>query len=181
MRDLKARKKVVEVVPSNLFWIPGPWTGRLAVASHPHGGERLTHGLEAWRDDAVSAIVSVLTPTEVIELALTEEPNVASALNLEFKNFPITDRGVPKSGSAFETLIADLSAQLSNGLNVVIHGRNGIGRSGLVAACVLAHEGIAADNAIERIQRARGTFVPDSEEQRHWIREHALHDQLQRT
>jgi protein-tyrosine phosphatase len=177
--QIGAREKVVDDVPTNIFWIPGPWTGRLAVAAHPHGGEHLRHELEAWREDGVTAIVSVLTPKEVTELALVEEIDAAKNLKFEFLSFPISERGVPKSGPAFDALIADLSAQLSNGLNVLIHGRHGIGRVGLVAACVLAHEGIAPDNAIERIQRARGSFVPDTEEQRHWIREHALHDQLQ--
>ncbi len=166
---------------TNLFWIPGPWTGKLAVAPHPRGGDRLNPTFEAWREAGVDAVASLLTPVEATEMALANEPAAAEACQLDFRHFPITDRGVPKSGPEFEEFLAGLSALLAKGKSVVIHGRHGIGRSGLVAACLLAQEGIAPDNAIERIQRARGTFVPDSEEQRHWIREHALHHHLLRS
>jgi protein-tyrosine phosphatase len=45
----------------------------------------------------------------------------------------------------------------------------GIGRSTLIAACLLTKLGESADSALTRIQQARGLRVPDTEEQRMWI------------
>jgi len=162
-----------DAVHTNIYWITGPWKGRLGIASHPRGGERLSPELESWRDEGANALVSLLTPEEIKELALDEEATIAAGFQFNVLSFPITDRSVPKSGEALETCLGEVAALLDGGSHVVIHCRQGIGRSGLVASCLLTREGIAADHAIERVQRARGMFVPDTEEQRHWIREHA--------
>jgi protein-tyrosine phosphatase len=42
----------------------------------------------------------------------------------------------------------------------------GIGRSALIAACLLKSQGIGVDEAFAMIARARGFSVPDTEEQR---------------
>ena len=46
----------------------------------------------------------------------------------------------------------------------------GIGRSALVAACLLKSQGIGVDEAFAMISRARGFSVPDTEEQREWVK-----------
>ena len=33
----------------DLFWIPGPWRGRLAVATRPRGGDWLEDEVNGWR------------------------------------------------------------------------------------------------------------------------------------
>jgi protein-tyrosine phosphatase len=47
----------------------------------------------------------------------------------------------------------------------------GIGRSALLAACVLVGQGLTTEAAFERISKARGTKVPDTEEQIQWVLE----------
>jgi len=46
----------------------------------------------------------------------------------------------------------------------------GIGRSALVAACLLKSQGIGVDRAFAMIVRARGFSVPDTEEQGEWVK-----------
>lgn len=48
----------------------------------------------------------------------------------------------------------------------------GIGRSGLMAAGVLIQLGITADMAWQRISKARGISVPDTDEQKQWVSAH---------
>jgi hypothetical protein len=43
-----------------------------------------------------------------------------------------------------------------------------VGRSGVLAACVLAALGEDPDRAFDRVSRARGCPVPDTAEQRAW-------------
>jgi protein-tyrosine phosphatase len=56
--------------------------------------------------------------------------------------------------------------------NLVIHCRQGIGRSGL-AACLLAKTGLSPGAAIEMVSAARGVPVPETKEQRAWIDRYA--------
>jgi protein-tyrosine phosphatase len=55
------------------------------------------------------------------------------------------------------------------GKSVVIHCRQGVGRSALTAACVMAVGGVPVDEALEKIQNARSCPVPDTPEQRRWV------------
>jgi protein-tyrosine phosphatase len=58
---------------------------------------------------------------------------------------------------------------LQNCTNIVIHCRAGVGRSALIAACLLTQAGLAAEAAFQRIGAARGCVVPDTAEQKQWV------------
>ena len=92
---------------------------------------------------------------------------------MNFLSFPIADRQVPESESRFTKALEQLEAELASGRNVVIHCRQGIGRAGLVAACLLLTKGLDPDTAIQRLCAARGTTVPETPEQRKWIDRYA--------
>jgi protein-tyrosine phosphatase len=83
--------------------------------------------------------------------------------------FPIEDRSLPMDSAQFGLLIKELLGYLRDGKSVVIHCRAGIGRSSLVAACVLIETGLSADRAFQLIEQARGCPVPDTLEQREWV------------
>jgi hypothetical protein len=50
----------------DLFWIPGPWRGRLAVVMRPRGGDRLEDEADAWRRAGLDVIVSLLEKDELL-------------------------------------------------------------------------------------------------------------------
>ena len=88
---------------------------------------------------------------------------------MAFLSFPIPDRAVPGSRSAALQLAQDLAARLATGDAALIHCRAGIGRSAVIAACVMIRLGIDAAEALARITAARGVPVPDTDEQRAWV------------
>jgi len=156
-----------------LFWIEGMSMGRLAVMPRPRGGDWLEDEVRSLRTSGVEVLVSLLTRDETAELDLVEEASTCAAAGLEFLAFPFPDRGVPASPAEALGLVRRLAALVAGGQVVAIHCRQGIGRSALMAACVLAALGDQPDQAFERVARARGCAVPDTAEQRAWTRRFA--------
>ena len=158
---------------TQLHWVDGPWPGRLALASRPRGGDWLPDEIASWRRSGADAVLSLLTPGEEIDLDLGEEANEARKQNVDFMSFPIRDRDVPDSELDMTRSVAELERALSSGKNVVVHCRQGIGRTGLVAACLLVSSGISPEAAVEKLSAARGLDVPETPGQRQWIDHYA--------
>jgi protein-tyrosine phosphatase len=158
---------------TELYWIPGPWPGRLAVAPRPRGGEWLVDEVGEWSRAGIDVVVSLLTPDEVAELDLMREQDICRVAGVEFLSFPVLDRNVPTPTKSASDLIATLSRHVAEGKTVLVHCRQGIGRSALIAASVLIAFGEDAENALKRISTARGCSVPETPEQKAWIMEFA--------
>jgi hypothetical protein len=58
---------------AELYWIPGPWLGRLAMAPRPRGGDWLADEIASWRHAGLNAVLSLLTPEEEQDLDLAGE------------------------------------------------------------------------------------------------------------
>lgn len=110
-------------------------------------------------------------PHEIRELELAAEESLCLGLNLQFISFPIPDRGVPSNPANLSKLLTALEAQLRSGNSVAVHCRAGIGRSGLIGACVLNAFGVDPDAVFGVLSRARGVIVPDTDAQVAWVRD----------
>jgi protein-tyrosine phosphatase len=152
-----------------VYWIGGPWPGKLAIVPRPRGGDWLEDEVASWREAGIDVVVSSLTESEVRDFDLSRESEFAGAHGLEYLSFPVPDRGLPASFEDMEEIARKLEVELVQGKNVAVHCRQGIGRSSLLAACVLAVAGMNPTKAFERIQAARGSPVPDTAEQREWV------------
>jgi hypothetical protein len=97
-----------KIMKADLFWIPGPWRGRLAVATRPRGGDWLDDEASAWRQADLDVIVSLLENEEANQLDLLDERRVAEDHALRFISFPILDRGVPASLQEAVSLMGQL-------------------------------------------------------------------------
>jgi protein-tyrosine phosphatase len=152
-----------------IYWIPGPWPGRLGILLRPRGGDWLPDEVRSWRDAGLDAVVSLLTQEEAEELGLQEEATLSRERGIEFHAFPIPDRGVPESREATAELVRELKKALEVGRSVAVHCRQGVGRSALISALLLVEEGEDPGSALGTVEEARGAPVPDTEEQRGWI------------
>lgn len=158
---------------TQLYWIDGPWPGRLAISARPRGGDWLIGEMERWHTSGVNTVVSLLTPSEVEQLELQNEGLYCRRNNIDFISFPVEDRMVPASDAEVIRLIEKLDAGLVAGNNIVIHCRQGVGRSGLIAASLLIERGLSVPKALERVGGARGAQIPETPEQLSWIENHA--------
>jgi protein-tyrosine phosphatase len=158
---------------TQLHWVDGPWPGKLALAARPRGGDWLEDEVAGWREADVQTVLSLLTPQEERDLDLSNEADLVRASGLRFLSLPIPDREVPGSESELTGVLERLESELSAGKNALVHCRQGIGRTGLVSACLLITKGLTPDAAVKRVSNARGATVPETAEQRSWIDHYA--------
>jgi protein-tyrosine phosphatase len=155
---------------SRIYWIDAPRAGRLAIMPRPHGREGLEDEIAHWRESRIDTVVSLLVQEEIVELGLDQEADLCSANGVEFISFPILDRGVPGSLRETRALVSLVCARLASAKAVAVHCRAGIGRSALVAACVLTFCGYDVSDAFTMIATSRRVTVPDTDDQRDWVK-----------
>src|SRR5205823_329270 len=97
---------------TELYWIEGPWRGRLAIMPRPRGGDWLEDEIQSWRRSGVDVVVSLLTCEERTELNLRDEESLCRANSIEFISFPIVDRSIPSSAEAFSEQVITLAEPL---------------------------------------------------------------------
>lgn len=157
---------------AELYLIPTPAPGRLAILPRPRGEDWLADEVAAWRQAGVDVVLSMLTPDEVADLGLTAEADECRAQGIQFLTLPVPDRGVPAPKVAAD-VFARLAGLIGNGKTVAVHCRQGIGRSAVIAAGVLIALGADAEAATRAVADARGCPVPETPEQRRWVADFA--------
>ena len=111
----------------------------------------------------------MLTDAEAEELGLNDESTECAAAGISFVNVPIPDRSVPSDTNAFLRSVEQLATRVREGRYVAVHCRASIGRSSVLAACILVRLGWDAKTAFDAIEGARGRSVPDTSEQKQWV------------
>ena len=158
---------------TSFYWVNGPWPGKLALAARPRGKDWLEDEIKNWQQAGINTALSLLEPAEELDLGLKDESKQVKRQGMRFLSLPIPDRQVPNSESELTAILEELDTELSSGKNVVVHCRQGVGRTGLVAACLLVTKGISPGAAIISVASARGIPIPETAEQHNWIDHYA--------
>ncbi|CAN5725910.1 hypothetical protein BH18ACI4_BH18ACI4_05560 [soil metagenome] len=151
-----------------IYWIDKPGDGRIAVLARPRGDEWLESEIQGWREEGIDVVVSLLTEPEDRLLGLTFEAELCRSNGLAFISFPIEDCNVPLSSEATLQLVKELDALLSSGKSIGFHCRGGLGRSPLIASCLLMYSGNSAEESFQLVSAARGLTVPETPGQAVW-------------
>ncbi len=165
---------------ADVYWIRDIEPLRLAIMPRPRGGDWLADEIADWKRSGITHVVSLLHRYEIEELSISNEAALCKAKGIEYKSFPIQDRSTPASPADFFALAQELTSLVQNNHCVAVHCRAGIGRSGLMAACVLLKLGIPASEAFRILSRARRVPVPDTQSQIEWFHSVAVPRILQR-
>lgn len=161
---------------TKIYWLYQFASGaRLGIMARPRGNDWLHDEISNLQKQNVKCLVSLLEQQEVTELGLRNEASLCQQYDISFINFPIVDRSIPENNNKVDALINQLNEKINKGESVVVHCRMGIGRSSIIAACVLLQEGFKAEDLIQRISTARGLKVPDTEAQVQWLKNRASH------
>ena len=151
-----------------IYWIDNPGKGRIAVLDRPQGDDCLETEILSWREDGIDVVVSLLTEPEDRLLGLSREAELCRNNGLTFISFPIEDCNVPLSSAVTLQLVKELDALLASGKNIGFHCRGGVGRSPLIASCVLMYSGKSAEESFQLVGAARGLPVPQMTGQEVW-------------
>lgn len=155
---------------SKVYWLHQfPNTARLGIMARPRGNDWLEQEIVQLKKQGIGVMISLLESQEVTELGLRKQKEICTTQGIEYINFPIIDRGLPASTDKVKALIEDLTGHLNNGKSVVIHCRMGIGRSSVIAGCILLQTGYKPGDIFAHIGKIRGLKVPDTEEQAKWV------------
>jgi ADP-ribosyl-[dinitrogen reductase] hydrolase len=88
---------------------------------------------------------------------------------IEWFQLPIPDAGVPDKN--FEALWSNAGPRLrkilSDGQNIVIHCKGGLGRTGTIAARLLVEFGADPKSAIESVRKARQGAIENSAQEQY--------------
>lgn len=132
--------------------------GRLGITICPgrrDKGRSLDEDVRSLLAGGTTRFVSFVTEDELDWAGVPELLPAMRAAGLRAEAFAIPDQRTPTQREA-EPLVASLAASLAAGESVVLACMGGLGRSGMIAACVLRALGLSADDAIARIREARG-------------------------
>jgi len=156
-------------VNCTVYWINDRPVGRIGIMPRPRGGDWLDDEMRSLTAQGVNVVVSLLTQEEMEELDLTHEPEICAQNGIEFLSFPIKDRDAPPLDAKFKEFVASLQGRLAKGKSLMLHCRAGIGRSSIIAACLVISPGAPVNEVLRLISHARGFPVPDTEEQFEWV------------
>jgi protein-tyrosine phosphatase len=155
---------------TKIYWIETfESSAKIGIMARPRGGDWLEDEIRNLENSKVGVLVSLLEQDEIYELELDNEEKYCLSNKIEFINFPIKDRSIPKNNEKVENLIELLTLRIKSGSSVMIHCRMGIGRSTIIAAAVLLNFDRTTKDIIDKISEVRGLKVPDTEEQLKWL------------
>jgi protein-tyrosine phosphatase len=135
--------------------LPAGVSGRLYLHSMPGRYEPYQATVDAARMRGVTEVVC-LTSLDEIEGKAPEYARAVQRNNLPWQQvmFPIVDFGVPSDRAALLALVTGIAADLRSGVNILLHCAAGVGRTGVVASCVLVALGLTLDEATRRVEAA---------------------------
>lgn len=139
-------------------------TGTLCIMPKPDG-RYLPEAVAHFRLLGIDSVVSLLEADEIAKFGLSKEGELCAANHITFLHFPIANSQCPTDAAAFRQLVTTLYQQLQDGKRIAIHCRAGIGRTGVLAACILKQAGYDTASAVQLLSHARGFPVPETDAQ----------------
>jgi protein-tyrosine phosphatase len=143
--------------------------GRLLLHSMPGRYESLENVWTQVRNEGVCAIVCLAEKGELHEKSSDYARALeAGAVPCLVTRFEVPDRSAPEDRNAFWALAGDVAQRLKSGEVVLIHCAGGVGRTAMLAVCVLLALGEPVGDARSVVSRAGSTVETAPQSQLIW-------------
>jgi len=118
----------------------------------------------------VTDVVCLLEASELVRYRVPDLPAELEARGVACHRFPAMD-GCPPEIGQLEAMLRLIRRMLRQGRKVLVHCFGGLGRTGVVAACLLlsVDEEMSAAEAVDRARAARGRRAVASAKQFHFV------------
>ena len=157
----------------------GKGMGRIGITlcpgkTDPHGmtgawKRDLTEDLDAIRDWGARAVVTLVTPREMVDLKVPNLGDGVRSRRMEWWHLPIPDGHAPDE--AFEARWVEAGAAIRNhlrsGRDVLVHCKGGLGRAGTMAARLMVELGTPPEDAIRLVRESRCGAIENRKEEAH--------------
>ena len=153
--------------PLRISMVPVPGGGTLGLVHCP-GRNHVDDLGRHWRRDLAvdvaaiatwrpSAVLTLIEAHEFLRLGVQELARALKAAGLEWHHLPIPDMGTPgpEFVQGWMRTRHRVLGSLRSGERVLVHCAGGLGRSGMLAAMLLAELGVSPTDAIRRVRAAR--------------------------
>lgn len=119
----------------------------------------------------ISTVGCLLNGAELNCFKLRNYASVVESSGLELLLFPIIEMAPPESLPLTREFVKSIVQRLEKGDHVAVHCRGGVGRAGVIAACVLLELGLARTGrrAIEQVRRLRCKQAVESYRQERFV------------
>jgi ADP-ribosylglycohydrolase len=136
----------MDVPLPNSYWV---LPGQLLAGEHPAGATpgETQERLKTLLDAGIQCFIDLTSPSEVPAY------DVELPVSVDYIRKPIRDHQVPARQEHMVDIQACLDHAMRTGQRTYVHCRAGIGRTGTVIGCFLIERGLAADRALEELNR----------------------------
>jgi len=141
------------------------WLAMTVCPGRKDWARDLDRDLQSIVDSGAEVLISLLTEPELVWAGVADLKARAEQLGLTHHFAPIPDQQAPDP-----RLMSTIAGWFDDAKGpVVVHCLGGLGRSGLVAACMLGIEGEDGTRAIELVREARGPRAVESSRQEAFV------------
>lgn len=127
----------------------------------PHWDRDLESDLDVTVAWGAELVVTLMEQHEFGLLGVSDLADKIANRQIDWLHLPIRDIDIPDAGfmQGWKDISASLQSRLRRGQMLIVHCRGGLGRTGLVAAMLLADAGFPADLAMAQVRRVRSGTV----------------------
>ncbi|MCE1198448.1 MAG: hypothetical protein LWW85_05720 [Marinilabiliales bacterium] len=147
-----------------IYWIDHIANCRIGITPRPPGFGQLENEVIEFKSQHVNFILSLLEDHEIEQFGLIKEEFFCEKYKIGFDNLPIKDHLIP-GFQRFADKIDNLSLEMPNLENFVVHCNHGLGRSGLFVAGLLLKSGKKLVDVLKILEVNRGFKCPTSTSQ----------------
>ncbi len=160
---------------TRIYWVHKfKSSAQLGIMSRPRGNEWLEEEILSVKKQGAKVIISLLEKDEIRELGLERQSEICAKYEIVYLHFSIPDRSIPDQDKNLHNFLKQIKERINQGDSTIVHCRMGIGRSSIIAGCLMLQDGYKPDELFSHISKVRGLKVPDTDEQEEWLKKISL-------